>query len=146
MSQRSQWFDSKRKRNTFDYNLQTILTFKVGIHIILLTFRQNSYNSTCRFLVNQYTFIRLSYSSCIPPAGSLMVTDTCHILTHPELLLLADRVSPCQVKTLSAHLFCTCLSALCPQGLQHVSCLHYIIHPCHAFSSISLSPSILSSR
>lgn len=53
-----------------------------------------------------------------------MVTDTCHILTHPVLLLLVARVSPSQIRTPPANLFCTCLPALCPKALStFLSCI-----------------------
>lgn len=70
----------------------------------------------------------LSYShpSCAAPAGGQ---------SEPK----PDQNSPCK--------FILYLPACpMPQGPQHVSQLHYIIDPFHAFSSISLSPAKLSSR
>lgn len=46
-----------------------------------------------------------------PPAGSLMVTDTCH--SHPPCTAATTvRMSPTQVRTLPVNVLCTCLSAL----------------------------------
>lgn len=66
-------------------------------------------------------------SSCIPPAGSLMVTDTCHC--HPLCTAATVvRMSPAQVRILPVNVFCTCLSALYPRA-QLISHLHTTIMP-----------------
>lgn len=53
-------------------------------------------------------------SSCIPPAGSLMVIDTCHC--HPLCTAATVvRMSPAQARTLPVNVFSTWLSALHPR-------------------------------
>lgn len=73
-----------------------------------------------------------------------MVTDACHILAHSGCQQC--RVRSSRVRTLPAAFskFILYLPAChTPQGPQHISLLHYITHPHHAVSSISLSSSPL---
>lgn len=78
----------QRAKETCDYNLKNILTFKVSTHIISLTLRLNSYNCAYRFQINQYAFIRLGYVQLLHPQQGAWWWRTPVILTHPALLPL----------------------------------------------------------
>lgn len=119
----------QRAKETCDYNLKNILTFKVGIPIISLTLRPNSCNCAYRFQINQYALIRLGSMQLLHPPSREPDGDR-HLSLPPTLYCChcgqdepyPGRNSPCKC---ALYLPCTPKPSACFSPASHTTIMPF---------------------